>query len=118
MFKSDIKKAKNGCKYLIIKYNNRNFCIFETQRFLIEKIYNDINFSNIGNYSISSLEILQKKLNNENVEKYYMCFINRWKIKKEYEEYYKRLNNVDDYFFREVMQHEKPDNFFLGIKYG
>lgn len=121
MLNCEIKTAINGCKYLRIqKANGKAFCIFDTQDWLISYIYgeiqnylyNDCDFDYLNSYYGIDLETLFNICTIDLYPIFKTSYDNRWKIKKEINEYWNRMNLIDDPYECSVV-HEKPDLCYL-----
>jgi two-component SAPR family response regulator len=97
MVTSQIKTAKSGYDYLRIEKNGKAFCIFETQDYIILDIAIQIN-------SISTLEDIQKKLNDDTYIFFLDSYKNRHNLKEEMQQY----DEIDDPYVA-LCHHDKPD---------
>lgn len=118
MMMSQIKTAKNGYKYLRIEKDHKAFCIFETEDYLISHIYgeceNFINNENQDNYTYYGMDLndLENILTIQTYNIFKDAYDNKWKIKKESEDYYKRMSNIDN-VYDGLCNHDKPSNHYI-----
>lgn len=117
MFNCEIKFAKNNCKYLRIqKDNEKAFCIFDTQGWLISYIYvniqnylyNNRDFNHLDTYYGIKITTLFNICTIDLYHIFKTAYDNRWKIKKEIEEYNNRMDLIDDPYECSVV-YDKPD---------
>lgn len=81
MVTSQIKLAKSGYNYLKITKDNKSFCIFDTQNYIILDIAKRTD-------SMPTLEDIQEQLNDDTYKIFLNSYKNRNALKEEMEQYY------------------------------